>query len=160
MRLEDIFFLKIKNIALAADLGIPPEKEFSKDYQSGALSFEFVSNNNKIICNSGYFQNYKHQLNLISKSTACHSSLNIDNIISKFFKTSSGINKINSSLKIFNKNILNKNNYWCFEASHNGYIKKFGITHHRKVEFFHDVSKLSGLDRILKKIILKVIILK
>ena len=66
-------FLKNKKYCLAADLGIPPEKEFSKDYQSGALSFEFVSNNNKIICNSGYFQNYKHQLNLISKSTACHS---------------------------------------------------------------------------------------
>ena len=68
-------FLKNKKFCLAADLGTPPEKEFSKDYQSGALSFEFISNNNKIICNSGYFQNYKHQLNLISKSTACHSSL-------------------------------------------------------------------------------------
>ena len=145
-------FLKDKKYCLAADLGIPPEKEFSKDYQSGALSFEFLSNNNKIICNSGYFQNYKHQLNLISKSTACHSCLNIENTSSvSFLKHPSGMNKINSPLKIFNKNIVNKNNYWCFEASHNGYIKKFGITHHRKVEFFHDVSKLLGEDKIFKK---------
>ena len=66
-------FLKNKKVLSCCRFRIPPEKEFSKDYQSGALSFEFISNNNKIICNSGYFQNYKHQLNLISKSTACHS---------------------------------------------------------------------------------------
>ena len=72
-------FFKKKKYSLIADLGSPPEKEFSKDYQSGALSFEFISNNNKIISNSGYFQNYNHQLNLISKSTACHSTLNIEN---------------------------------------------------------------------------------
>ncbi len=145
-------FLKNQKYCLAADLGNPPEKEFSQDYQSGALSFEFISNNNKIICNSGYFQNYKHQLNLISKSTACHSGLNIENSSSvSFSKQSSGINKINSSLKIFNKKIINKKNYWCFEASHSGYNKKFGIIHHRKVEFFHEVSKLLGQDKLFKK---------
>ena len=145
-------FLRNKKYAIAADLGAPPDKVFSKDYQSGALSFEFLSNNNKIICNSGYFQNYKHQLNLISKSTACHSSLVIDNASSvSFIKQSSGINKINSSLKIFDRKVVKDNNYWSFEASHNGYVKKFGILHHRKVEFFHDISKLSGLDRIEKK---------
>ena len=145
-------FLKNKKNCLAADLGVPPEKEFSKDYQSGALSFEFLSNNNKIICNSGYFQNFKHQLNLISKSTACHSSLNIDNTSSvSFVKQISGINKINSSLKIFNKKVLSDKNYWSLEASHNGYLKKFGIIHHRKIEFFHEISKLSGVDKIEKR---------
>ncbi len=145
-------FFKKKNYTLVADLGSPPEKEFSKDYQSGALSFEFISNNNKIITNSGYFQNYNHQLNLISKSTACHSTLNVENFSSvNFLKQSSGINEINSSLKIFDKKIVNRNNYWSFEASHNGYNKKFGITHHRKVEFFHDNFKICGLDKIMKK---------
>ncbi len=149
-------FLKSKKFCLAADLGPPPEKEYSKDYQSGALSFEFISNDNKIICNSGYFQNYKHQLNLISKSTACHSSLNIDNTSSvSFLKNSIGINKINSSLKILRKKILNKDGYWSFEASHNGYNKKFGILHHRKIEFFHNISKLIGLDTIERKKSLK-----
>ncbi len=145
-------FLKNKKFCLAADLGPPPEKEYSKDYQSGALSFEFMSNDNKIICNSGYFQNYKHQLNLISKSTACHSSLNIDNTSSvSFLKQSNGINKINSSLKILKKEVFNKNDYWSLEASHNGYYKKFGILHHRKIEFFHDTCKLTGVDRIERK---------
>ena len=144
--------LKSKKYCLVTDLGVPPEKEFSKDYQSGALSFEFISNDNKIICNSGYFQNHKHQLNLISRSTACHSSLNVENTSSvSFLKQPSGINKTNSLLKIFNKKIVKNDNYWSFEASHNGYNKKFGIIHHRKVEFFHEVPKLSGEDKINKK---------
>ena len=53
---------KNKKFAFAMDLGSTPDKKFSDDYQSGALSFEIIRNNKKLICNSGYFQNYKHQL--------------------------------------------------------------------------------------------------
>ena len=51
----------------------------SEDYQAGALSFEITSREKKLICNSGYFKNFKHQLNDISKSTASQSTLIIDN---------------------------------------------------------------------------------
>ena len=61
---------KNKKIALIMDIGPSPEKKFSRDYQSGTLSFEIISNDNKIISNSGYFQNYKHKLNELSKSTS------------------------------------------------------------------------------------------
>ena len=52
------------------------------------LSFEIISNGKKLICNSGYFQNYKHQLNELSKSSAVHSTLILDDRSScKFTKT-------------------------------------------------------------------------
>ena len=93
--------LKNKNFALAADLGPSPERKYSKDYQSGALSFEFISNKNKIITNSGYFQNSKHQLNLISKFTASQTTLGVGNSSSvNFLKSSDGKNVINNSLRI------------------------------------------------------------
>ena len=44
-----------------ADIGSSPEKKFSKNYQCGALSFEIISNDKKLICNSGYFQKNKHK---------------------------------------------------------------------------------------------------
>ena len=50
------------------DVGPSPEKKFSKEYQCGALSFEIISNEKKLICNSGYFQKDKHKLKNISKS--------------------------------------------------------------------------------------------
>ena len=40
------------------DCGPSPEKNFSDEYQCGALSFEILLSNKKLICNSGYFQNY------------------------------------------------------------------------------------------------------
>ena len=51
-----------KNITLLIDVGSSPEKNFSEDYQSGALSFEIFYKSAKLISNNGYFQNYKHQL--------------------------------------------------------------------------------------------------
>ena len=33
----------------------------------------------KVITNSGYFQDYKHQLNIISKSSITHSTLVLNN---------------------------------------------------------------------------------
>jgi len=83
------------------DLGGPPEKKFSNNYQSGVLSFEIAYEGKKLISNSGYFQNFKHQLHNISKSTAAHSTLILDNTsISHFKKESSGNTVIKKILKL------------------------------------------------------------
>ncbi len=144
--------LKNKNIILSVDIGSSPEKKFSQDYQSGALSFEIYFNNTKLISNAGYFQNYKHQLNSISKSTATHSTLCIDNRSScKFKKESDGLVKIEKGIKILKKNIISKKDYWCVSGSHDGYLKNYGIIHERKIEFFPDLNKFNGIDKLLKK---------
>ena len=49
--------LKNKKIILTMDIGESPSNNFSKFYQSGALSFEIFSNGKKLITNSGYFAN-------------------------------------------------------------------------------------------------------
>ena len=36
-------------------------------------------------------------------------------------------------------------------ASHDGYNKRFGIIHNRKIDFLHDDKKFIGTDTILKK---------
>ena len=144
--------LKNKKFSFAMDLGSTPDKKFSDDYQSGALSFEIIRNNKKLICNSGYFQNYKHQLNNISKTTACHSTLSIANHSSvQFVKQPDSPSKISTGLKIFNKKIISENNYWSASASHDGYNKRFGIIHERKIDFLHDAEKFIGVDKIFKK---------
>jgi len=144
--------LKNKNVILSVDLGSSPEKKFSKDYQSGALSFEVFFNNNKLISNCGYFQNYKHQLNPISKSTATHSTLILDSRSScKLKKDSDGVLKVNQDLKISKKSIISEKNYWSVLGSHDGYVKKYGVIHERKIEYFLDKYKFLGTDKLLKK---------
>jgi len=141
--------LKNKKIILVMDIGNSPEKKFSKDYQCGALSFEIISNDKKLICNSGYFQKNKHKLNDISKSSANHSTLIIDNHSS--CKIDKSKMEIENGLKILNKNLLMEKKYWKISASHDGYNKRFGIIHERQIEFFPDNNKFVGQDKLLKK---------
>ncbi len=144
--------LKNKNVILSADLGSSPEKKFSNDYQSGALSFEIYFNNCKLISNCGYFQNYKHQLNSISKSTATHSTLILDNHSScNFKKDSDGIFKVDQGLKVLKKSVISEKKYWSIIGSHDGYIKKYGVIHERKIEFFIEKNKFIGTDKLIKK---------
>ena len=148
----DYIFLTSKKLSLVMDLGSTPEKKFSENYQAGALSFEIVCNGEKIVSNSGYFQNSRHQLNLISKSTACHSSLIINNSSSnQFIKNSDGSSYVDSSTRVHNKSINIKKNHWIISAEHDGYLKRFGVTHSRKIEFFHDLNKFIGSDKIIRK---------
>ncbi len=141
--------LKNKKISLIMDAGPSPEKKFSKNYQCGALSFEIISNKKKLICNSGYFQKTKHKLNDISKSSANHTTLIIDN------HSSCKINKskmeIENSLKILNKKFVMEKNYWNISASHDGYSKRYGVIHERQIEFFPENNKFIGQDKLIKK---------
>ena len=144
--------LKNKRYAIAMDMGPSPDKNFSSDYQSGALSFEFLSNKKKIITNSGYFQNYKHQLNFISKTSACHSTLSVQNHSSaQFYKTISGATKIENPIKVSEKKIISTNDLWCLEALHDGFLKRFGVKHKRRIEFFPEKEKIIGTDFIFRK---------
>ena len=144
--------LKNKSVILSADIGPSPDKKFSNDYQSGSLSFEIYYKKNKLISNSGYFQNFKHQLNSISKSTATHSTLTLDNRSScKLKKDTNGYLKIEKGLKILKKTVIFEKNYWKIIASHDGYIKDYGIIHERQIEFFPEANKFIGHDKLLKK---------
>ena len=110
--LSGYIILKNKNSILAMDVGPNPEKKFSENYQSGPLSFEFYFQGYKLICNSGYYQDHNHQLNRISKSTATHSTMILDNTsICNFSKNKNGSNIINKGFKTFNKNIIKEKKF-------------------------------------------------
>ena len=143
--------LKDKKSILAMDVGNSPQKKFSYNYQSGALSFEFFYKDKKVITNSGYFQDYKNKLNLISKSTAAHSALVLDNYSSCSFRNNGSYKTLENGLKIIEKNIVNEKNYWLIKACHNGFLKKFGILHERSLEYFLETNKLIGTDKIISK---------
>ena len=143
--------LKNKNVILGMDIGTAPESKFSENYQSGPLSFEAIYKGRKIICNSGYYQNKKKKLNLISRSTAAHSTLILNNnsVVSfkKNFKNKI-LNKLN--FNTLNKNIVCEKNYWLIKCSHDGYLKNYGTIHERSLEFFPEKNKFVGIDKLIK----------
>ena len=140
--------LKNKKIFLVMDIGPSPDKKFSSNYQAGSLSFEIISSGRKLICNSGYFQDSKNQLNKISKSSATHSTLILDDRSSCKFTEKS---KIFESLKIIKKNVVFEENYWKINAAHDGYLKQYDVIHDREIEFYPEQMKFIGHDKIISK---------
>ena len=143
--------LKNKNMLIAMDIGSTPDRRYSENYQSGTLSFEAIYKGNKIICNSGYFQNHKHKLNRISKSSAAHSTLILNNKSASTFKKKNGQNILENGLKSLNKHVVFEKNFWSIKSSHNGFLKEFGTIHERTLEFFPEAEKFLGKDKLIKK---------
>ena len=134
------------------DIGPSPEKKFSDEYQAGSLSFEFLSNGKKIFTNAGYYEGTNNQLNELCRSSALQNTLVLDdNSSCKFSKNSKGEYKINTNLKIIQKNIVFEKNYWKINASHDGYLKQYNLIYEREIEYFPENFKLIGTDKIKGK---------
>jgi uncharacterized heparinase superfamily protein len=144
--------LRNKKIILAMDIGENPNNNFSKFYQSGALSFEVFSNGKKLITNSGYFENEENKLSKLSKSTALQSTLSIEDFSSCDFRKFGKSNLIiDKGVRIIKKNIVFESNYWKISGSHDGYLKRFNTIHERDIEFYPEQMKFIGFDKLLMK---------
>ena len=153
--LGGLFKIKHKNHFLIIDIDKPPQKKFSKSYQSGPLSFEYFLDNVKIITNSGFGSNISKKVELLSRLTACQSTLTInDTSISKFEKNEmiSKIfgNSVQDSFKSFDFFSKNETLLVGCSASNNGYEKNFGCTHRREIYLDKQNNYLKGIDHILK----------
>ena len=134
------------------DIGGSPSNNFSKFYQSGALSFEIFSNGKKLITNSGYFPNNRNKLNKLSKSTALQSTLSIEDHSSCDYRKLDKSNIIvDKGIRIIKKNLVFEDNYWKISGSHDGYLKKFQTIHEREIEFYPEQTKFIGFDKLLRK---------
>ena len=151
-----LFKIKYKSHFLLMDVGKPPQKKFSKSYQSGPLSFEYFLDGKKVITNSGFGSLISRKAELLSRLTACQSTLTInDTSITKFEKNEmiSKIfgNSIQDDFKCFDITLKNEGDLVGCSASNNGYDKKFGCSHRREIYLDKENNYLRGTDHIFKK---------
>ncbi len=142
--------LKNKKICLTMDAGSSPHPKYSKDYQSGALSFEIISSGKKLISNCGYHKK-NNKLNELSKSSAAQSTLIIDDNSSCKFIKKQNLWSIKKGCKATKEKIIFEKNYWKICVSHDGYLKKYNSIHEREIEFYPEQMVFIGLDKIIKK---------
>ena len=112
---------------------------------------QVFSNQKKLITNAGYFSNKNNKLNKLSKSTALHSTLIIEDFSSCLSKKTNNNILVEKGLKVSKKNIVYEKNYWKVSGSHDGYLQKFGTIHEREMEFYPEQNKFVGYDKILRK---------
>jgi uncharacterized heparinase superfamily protein len=151
-----LYRLKQKNHLVFFDIGQPPKKKFSMSYQSGPLSFEYFLDGKKIISNSGFGNNISAKAELLSRLTACQTTLTLNETSITKFERNKLINKvfgnsIKNTFKTYDLNFLNEKNLISCSASHDGYEKKFGCTYKREIAFDKENNYLKGSDNILKK---------
>ena len=153
--LGGLFKIKNKNHFLLIDVDKPPQKKFSKSYQSGPLSFEYFSDGVKIITNSGFGCHISNKAELLSRLTACQSTLTINDTSITTFEKNEVISKIfgksiQNSFKSSDISFVNKDHLIGCSASNNGYEKKFGCTHKREIYLDKENNYIKGVDHILK----------
>ena len=151
----DLVKIKKKSLEFFIDCGNPPPNIFAKYYQAGCLAFELTSNKHKVISNSGYGKYLPVKLSSISRSTAAHSTLYINDTSSCIFQKNEIINKVygNSLIhkhKIINKKYTEDKDFYSISATHNGYEKKFGYIHTRSVQISKNEDKIFGFDELKK----------
>ena len=144
-----------KNHFFIIDIDSPPQKRFSKSYQSGPLSFEYYLDGQKIISNSGFGNNISTKAELLSRVTACQSTLTINDTSITKFETGEMLNKvfgnsIQNSFKSFDFVAKNEDGIVGCSATNNGYEKKFGCTHKREIYIDKKNNYLKGTDHIFK----------
>jgi len=147
--------IKKKKFEFFIDCGNPPPNTFAKYYQAGCLSFELISNRQKVICNLGYGKYLSPMLTSISRSTAAHSTLYINDTSSCIFQKNQSINKVygNSLIhkhKVIKKNYSEDKDFYSITAAHNGYEKKFGYIHTRSIKISKKEDKIFGHDELKK----------
>jgi len=151
-----IQILKNKKVTLYFDSGGPPDYKLSRDYQSGPLSFEYFSDNNKIITNCGYGRKISKKIRLISKLTSAQSTLCLNDVSVVKFKKNNLINKaygstIDESFKVSEVKREEDKTRVTISAIHNAYLKKFGYLHKREINFLKKENLIKGTDTLFKK---------
>ena len=142
-------------ISFFIDCGNPPPNNFAKYYQAGCLAFELISNKQKVICNSWYGRYLSPKLNSLSRSTAAHSTLYINDTSSCSFQKNKSIikvyvNSLVEKLKVIKKEYTEDKNFYSIAASHNGYENKFGYIHTRLIKISKNEDKIFGKDELKK----------
>ncbi len=150
-----LFKIQHRNHFLIIDVDRPPKKKFSKSYQSGPLSFEYFLDNMKIITNSGFGNQISQKAELLSRLTACQSTLTINETSITKFEKNEMINKvfgnsIQNTFKSFDFSLINEKSLKGCSSSNNGYEKRFGCIHKREIFIDTEENYLKGTDHILK----------
>ena len=153
-KIGQIYVARVKKNLLFFDVGSPPAKKYSKNYQSGPLSFEYFIDNHKIITNCGFGNKISKKAELISRLTSAQSTLCLNDSSVVKFERNSLVNQafgtsITNSFKVSDLSIDDGKNYLTLEAQHDAYENNFNYIHRRIIKIDKKNSNLLGEDKLI-----------
>ena len=138
--------MKNKKDAVYIDVGGPPKKIHSNNYQLGPLSFEYFFEGEKIITNCGYGSKISKKVEKLSRLSSAQSTITLNNesVIKK-----DEIFNYKNSFKIYDTEFINDDTKMICIASHDAYYKKFGCKIKRQIELNKKDGNVYGSDEFI-----------
>lgn len=139
-----------KTVVLA-DIGSPPPLELSAEAQAGALSFEMTSGRYLIFANGGFPGPADHDWDSVARATASHNTLCLAETSSSRLIRDDQLESMIDGLPIRGPDTVTAEyvdgpDKAELAASHDGYLKRFGLIHNRRLTLSSTGDRLTGVD--------------
>ncbi|MBL4876244.1 MAG: heparinase II/III family protein [Cohaesibacteraceae bacterium] len=140
---------------LLMDVGAPPPISLSFEACAGALSFELSSGLCPIVVNCGMPAHGHDRWRSVARATAAHSTLILSDTSSCrfghiwFSSTDNVLSPIYSGSRKCEAETSIDEHYHMIDASHGGYLSRFGMRHTRHVSVSLDGTVIEGEDRLV-----------
>ena len=134
------------------DAGPPPPRGFSARAHAGCLSFELSSGHHRLVLNCGAPDDARVTARGAARTTAAHSTLVLDDTSSCRFAADTGLGRWLGTEVLAGPERVIAERHGGGEVgltmSHDGYVARFGLTHHRTLVLSDDGTCLDGHDRL------------
>lgn len=127
------------------DCGTTPLAPFDGDAHAGALAFEFSHGHERLIVNCGAYVGGDAHWRAAMRATAAHSTLIVADTASAAIDPD-GHFVARPEVKV--RSNEQDGNLWV-GGSHTGYVRNFGLQHHRELYLAADGDDLRGEDRLV-----------
>lgn len=139
------------SVTVIADTGLPPPQSASQDAHAGCLSFELSSGRHRYIVNAGTDRFGPADFNLLSRTTAAHSTATVNDTSScRFAKSQTSQNLFGTPIVSGPRHVpvrrLSQTGSEGFLASHDGFLRAFNVIHERQMVLSQGGSILAGKD--------------
>ncbi|WP_298360779.1 heparinase II/III family protein [uncultured Litoreibacter sp.] len=132
--------------SVVADVSAPPKRKSSLNAHASTLAFELTSARRPVIVNCGSGESFGPDWRRAGRATPSHSTVSIDGVSSaKLAAGPDGETLTNVPAKVPVQHGSDATGMRIM-ASHDGYIKDFGLTHVRKLELSADGRVVTGQD--------------
>lgn len=143
--------LAVGDTVVIVDTGKPPPIELSSDAHAGCLSFELSSGRQRLIVNCGAAGVPGSRLRRLSRTTAAHSTVTInDGSSCRFLVGTAMARRFGEVITEGPTDVPverdEEQGAPIVAASHDGYVARFGLIHERRLKLSPSGHRLDGID--------------
>ncbi len=140
--------LEAKKAVVVIDAAPPPPARAATNGCASTLAFEFSDGNDRLIVNCGGGRHVSPAIRSVLRVTAAHSGLVLADRNSTAVEEDGTLGRGVSEVEIVRES---EGGIQRIDASHDGYVRRFGMVHRRLLELASDGLSLSGEDRLEHK---------